>query len=294
MTTRRAASDRLACPTTTLGHAARLGLALLLGAALGCGDGGSAAAPSPEPLGACYGATLFGRPSANTGLDRDRCTDRCEECDGGSFAPPPYDGVFLAELRAWTLLDPPAPLAANPYAAAAPDLEPAVCAVRIEDREARTYRLEVWPSAEEAAARGAVVTHDGACGLCSDLESLAVYAGVGDLTQPVRACGIEGILGGEEQNMACLEAIGFNRACASIWYWNTVNTRAHCQDLCLQLYDAPYHEEGGALNACLQCDEDNSGPVFKAVAGRTRRNSGLATALCRPCAEVRPLSHRYE
>jgi hypothetical protein len=39
--------------------------------------------------------------------------------------------------------------------------------------------------------------------------------------------------------------------------------------------------------------EVQSGPVFKAVAGRTRRNSGLPNALCRPCSEVTPLEHSY-
>ncbi len=55
----------------------------------------------------------------------------------------------------------------------------------------------------------------------------------------------------------------------------------------------PYQLPDGALNPCLQCDEDRSGPVFKAVAGRTRRNTGIASALCRPCDEVSPLVHRY-
>jgi hypothetical protein len=61
--------------------------------------------------------------------------------------------------------------------------------------------------------------------------------------------------------------------------------------VCIALLDDPYHEPDGALNACLQCDEDESGPVFKAVAGRTRRNSGLATALCRPCETVWRVEH---
>jgi len=55
----------------------------------------------------------------------------------------------------------------------------------------------------------------------------------------------------------------------------------------------PYHLPDGRLNDCLLCDEVQSGPVFKAVAGRTRRNSGLPNALCRPCSEVRPLVHAY-
>jgi len=46
-----------------------------------------------------------------------------------------------------------------------------------------------------------------------------------------------------------------------------------------------------ALGFDLPCAQ--SGPVFKAVAGRTRRNSGLPNALCRPCSEVRPLVHAY-
>jgi hypothetical protein len=43
----------------------------------------------------------------------------------------------------------------------------------------------------------------------------------------------------------------------------------------------------------LQCDEDRSGAVFKAIAGRTRRNSGLPSAICRPCSTVTPLVHVY-
>ena len=42
-----------------------------------------------------------------------------------------------------------------------------------------------------------------------------------------------------------------------------------------------------ALNDCLQCDEDEAGPVFKAVAGRTRRRSGLESAIARPCSKAK-------
>jgi len=49
----------------------------------------------------------------------------------------------------------------------------------------------------------------------------------------------------------------------------------------------------GKLNECLQCDEDRSGPVFKAVAGRTRRNSGIQSSIRRPADEVSPVAHDY-
>jgi len=42
----------------------------------------------------------------------------------------------------------------------------------------------------------------------------------------------------------------------------------------------------GSLNACLACDEVHSGPTFKAVAGKTRRRSGLSSAIARPCLDA--------
>ena len=46
-----------------------------------------------------------------------------------------------------------------------------------------------------------------------------------------------------------------------------------------------------ALNECIHCDEDRSGPVFAAVAGRTRRASGLLSFILRPCAQLTILDH---
>ena len=92
----------------------------------------------------------------------------------------------------------------------------------------------------------------------------------------------------------CLLELGFTPACASIWAYNVEHTRAECQEICIELLSEPYHADDGSLNACLQCDEDRSGPVFKALAGRTRRNSGLASALCRPCETVWRIGHDYE
>ena len=135
------------------------------------------------------------------------------------------------------------------------------------------------------------MTHGGGCGLCSSLADLAVYAGNGDLTAPVRQCGLVGAVGGFEATVACLRELGFTPPCAQIWAYNTRHTQQECFDVCVALLDDPYHEPSGALNACLQCDEDRSGDVFKAVAGRTRRNSGLATALCRPCETVWRVEH---
>lgn len=42
------------------------------------------------------------------------------------------------------------------------------------------------------------------------------------------------------------------------------------------------NENSGKLNACLWCDEKTSGPGFKYAAARTRRGSGLPSAIPRP------------
>ena len=65
-------------------------------------------------------------------------------------------------------------------------------------------------------------------------------------------------------------------------------------DTCIDALDEPYHLPDGTLNPCLTCDEQMSGPVFKAIAGRTRRKTGLASALCRPCDQVQQIVHVYQ
>jgi hypothetical protein len=262
------------------------------GDAAAAGDGAPAdAAPVPPDADRCE--PLFGLPNARTGLAEAQCRPVCEACAATPFVPRVWDDAAIAALRAYTLVAPPARLSEDPYAAAPPAPEPegAVCAVVIEDLPTKRYRLETMESAEMAAARGAYVTHAGACGLCSSLADLAVYASTPDLTAPVRDCGLASR--DHAALVACIEGLGFSGPCADVWAFNTEHTRAACAEVCLRLLRAPYHEPDGRLNACLQCDEDCSGAVFKAVAGRTRRNSGVPSAMCRPCSEVPRIAHDY-
>ena len=253
----------------------------------GSSSGSSTEAGSTGPL-EC--TTLYGRPNENTGLGPDQCGPACPCLDG--WEAPEYTEADIAALEAFSLTAPFALLPSDPYAT--PDEYPldatSVCGVLVDGDG---YALQTFADDASAEAAGAKVTHDGACGLCSPLQDLAVYMRNPDLTQPVREGGIIGLSQGEEAQQACLRELGFTEPCAQIWGFNTTHTRTVCLQTCLDLLDAPYHEPDGSLNACLQCDEDMSGPVFKAVAGRTRRNTGLASALCRPCDEVRRVVHRY-
>jgi hypothetical protein len=245
----------------------------------------------PLPNLSCRG--LYGAPNENTGLSDEECFPRIE--NGETWLPRVWDDEGLAELRAWTLENPPPLLTEDPFITM-PDLEPdedAVCAVMITGAD--TYRTETFLSVGEAEAAGGIVTHGIACGACSSLEDLAAYAERPDQTDPVRQCTIENIGGTVEELEACIqEEVGFTQPCARAWAYNAINDGRECQSICIAELDSPYNEEDGSLNPCLQCDEDESGPVFKSIAGRTRRSSGLAAAICRPCEQVWRVDHLYE
>ena len=257
------------------------GLAILLLTA-GCGDG-----PAID-TGSCE--TLFGSPGENTGLDASVCRPErvCEGVD--DFVPPAYGDALLASLRDARIDSPPPLLTGDPYAD--PALIPAdptgVCAV-VGGRDG--YLLETFESGAAAAAAGGTVTHEGACGACSTLQDLAVYLAIPDLGTPVRECALIDLGQDPEATRACILDLGFTEPCAQIWLLNSLNTRQSCLTPCLEALGEPFHLTDGSLNACLACDEEASGPVFKAVAGRTRRNSGIPSAICRPGEDVAPIRH---
>lgn len=256
------------------------------------GDESSAPATQPAPAATCK--ALFGRPNAKTGLTDDQCKPQCD-CGGPVWAQPDYDAATIQSFdEGWVHAEPYGELTSDPYAGPTPMVDPTgtVCAVlpRAAAGSPRPYDLVTYPSEAVARMAGAFPTHFGRCGLCSTLHNLTVYMKENDLAGPVRSCGLKGA---EAENRACLEKLGFDKPCAQIWYFNTVHTREVCLDVCIAELTSTYHRPDGSLNPCIQCDEDKSGPVFKAVAGRTRRNSGLANALCRPCSEVQPLVHDY-
>jgi hypothetical protein len=210
-------------------------------------------------------------------------------------AKPLPPGRLIAVLRSKVPIEPLA-VKEDPYLiwhGKDPPQAPAgtVCGVRFE-RDQVHYRLTTFPATAVARKAGYAVTHFGACGTCSTLQDLAVYLEKPDLTVPVRSCGMKPEA---SASLTCLEELGFSAACAQTWRYNIENTRHHCFSLCMSSWikgEAPTHQDG-QLNECLQCDEDHSGPVFKATAGRTRRNSGIRSSIPRPNDEIAPVVHDY-
>jgi len=281
-------------------NARSLRSALLVLSLLASGCGGQEAVPSTEPPTSvtatsttAEGPVLFGLPGPSTGLDETRCRPERILPGEETWVPPAYSDSDIAALRSRTLIDPPELLPGDPYAD--PSLVPSdtsgVCAVLAEPSVAGGYRLATFPDRASAEAAGGVMTHSGACGACSSLQDLVVYLSNPDLGEPVRQCALLALTQGDQAALDCIEGLGFTAACAQIWAFNSYHTRAECLGVCLAALNSPYHLPDGSLNPCLACDEEQSGPVFKAVAGRIRRNSGIPVAICRPPEEIEAVLH---
>jgi hypothetical protein len=170
--------------------------------------------------------------------------------------------------------------------------EEAVCAVKYAE-DMIHYVIATFDSEEAAEESGFIVTHKGHCGTCSTLQDLATYLYHRDLTTPVRKC--SALVWFKPWTINCLEGLGFTSECAQTWYYNAQNTAKECFRPCIDawLKDDPLNNPDGSLNDCLACDEEQSGPVFKYVAGRTRRNSGIRSAIDRPDEDIYPIIHDY-
>jgi len=285
-------TQRLVTLFPQIGRAPRLGLSLISSLALfSCERGGAPmSADSTPPLSlpdpSCSG--FFGQPNEQSGLSALECNTACL-CDEPQHAW--GEPLASSPLLGFRYLNEPPPITEDPYLLGEPppELEGVACVIDVQWAE-MSYQLETRPL-EDAPPE--LITHLGPCGACSSMRDLEVYLTNVDLTEPVRSCGLQSITGGPEEGLSCLRALGFSEACSAVWYFNTVNTRSQCLQTCITHLNSPYVDETGALNPCLACDEAESGPIFKAYAGRTRRNSGLPSAICRPCSTVSPVSHAY-
>ena len=174
-----------------------------------------------------------------------------------------------------------------------------VCAVKFIDNVRKEYELRTFSNSRDAIAANFAITHRYHCGTCSSLRNLAVYLAKRDLTTPARSCARKLTLRGIKR---CLvEAIGFEEPCAETWAYNVAHTKRQCMTTCIKHYglwsvlrndmgDA-HVDDGGGLNPCLACDEYISGPGFQYAAGRTRRASGLTSAIERTTAEIYLVDH---
>ena len=141
------------------------------------------------------------------------------------------------------------------------------------------YKLQSF-SSKKQLPKHAIITHYGKCGTCSSTQDLAIYKKKRNLTDPIKRCALRGMLA-KKWNHKCVKNIGFSKPCAQVWFYNSQNTLKKCWKPCLKHYFSKNNISKSKLNPCLQCDENINGPIFKRLAGRTRRNSGIKSSIQR-------------
>ncbi|CAB9518186.1 expressed unknown protein [Seminavis robusta] len=150
-----------------------------------------------------------------------------------------------------------------------------------------SYETKTFSSREELdAAEGYFLTHYGACGTCSSTQDLAVYMEL--QYEPLGfECGALAI-SNETAAQECFEGIGFTKGCAATWLYNTIHTRENCLSTCLDFIGKPPNLDAPQcpFNACLECDEVFSGPIFRTTAGRSRRRSGVLSYIAHNCSQL--------
>lgn len=174
-----------------------------------------------------------------------------------------------------------------------------VCAIQFVDDSKVSYELWGFDTSLAATEANFIVTHQGRCGSCSTLQDLAIYLASPDLTSPARQCARSSGLNRKKQCFQ--EKIGFTEYCAESWAYNARHTRQECLGVCIAdygffnlifgRYPGSNVDDAGQLRPCLQCDETESGAGFKYSAGRTRRNSGIESAIQRRDTELFKVDH---
>ena len=175
-----------------------------------------------------------------------------------------------------------------------------VCAVGFADSTRIRYQLRTFPDPNSALMNNYIITHRHHCGTCSSLHNLAAYLRNPDLLTPARKCAKQ--LRADDIRECLMEEVGLGEHCAETWTYNVLHTRRHCTAICVRYYGLwnvlinnmtkPPTDEHGNLNPCLACDEYTSGPGFQYTAGRTRRSSGLVSAIPRQEAEIYQIDHQ--
>lgn len=155
-------------------------------------------------------------------------------------------------------------------------------------------------SKSKSKSKTTAVTHEGSCGVCSSAQDLAANLSP-TLDLDTYACTVSIIEnpsptwnGTFPGTVQCFKDLGFSEDCAVLWASNSLRTILNifvgaenencstCAEVCqpnpsLPICSSPLAPGTCDLAPCSACDEEVSGAIFGAFAGRRRRNSGIIT-----------------
>lgn len=234
-------------------------------------------------------------------LENSQCGDcwclydsaKNEECPKYPSWREEYSDGEIAMLRSHKLIN-PISLPCNPYENSTCNTVPALdeasmalCATKYAS-DCSTYELRSFSDLGDATAAGFTFTHLGPCGVCSTLQDLASYMANEDMVLPEKGCGALASASEAAAASCFAQTTGMSPTCAQLHAYQAAEIlRGPCRDACEKSLNEPYNLEPDCrLNDCLQCTDDGPGVTFMKFAGRTRKNSGIKSAVQRNCSDV--------
>ena len=175
-----------------------------------------------------------------------------------------------------------------------------VCGVKFVDQQKEKYHLQTFNNKEEALKAGYIVTHQNHCGACSALFDLGILLEKRNMVEDGRRCAKRLSLKGSKK--CHVKKIELTEYCSEAWAYNATATRNRCMKTCIKEYGLinmilgkfpdVYTNPDGSLKPCILCDELKSGPGYAYATGRTRRSSGIISAIDRAEEELYHLDYR--
>jgi len=157
--------------------------------------------------------------------------------------------------------------------------------------------LQSYPSWDDAEADGAIVTHVGACGVCSTMEDLAALMSIKDLTPAVSKCVVKVTLFGINlpNLIECVQELGLTFDCANLLSLNAIQLAQSCSVRCQNSVFRGEPPQGPAPNCdlsdCVTCTNEFIYPIYEAFAGRDTHRSGILAGYARSCADDVDITH---
>lgn len=186
------------------------------------------------------------------------------------------------------------------------DVDGAVCGFIFNNEDVtcngNSYEMKTFASSSDAESAGAVVTHESACGVCSNAQDLAVMGSKNtEVSQKFQSCGTAyytqvQVLSKDpnsffDELVACIKELGYTNSCGLLWAHQVAVSSSLCVNECIggaPLYgDPPACEYGD----CIKCTAEKEGVAFNKFAGRTNLNSGIRETVIRSCSDFASIVH---
>jgi len=177
----------------------------------------------------------------------------------------------------------------------------AVCAFLYEPEtecQNRKYQILNYDSAESAEKAGAIVTHSGHCGVCSDANSLwARMASIDDFEAETLICGVSYILNQNKETrfddlIQCAVDVGLGQQCALLWAHLGATLLNECSSVCTT---GTSSETSGPPPQCILAECPACPAAWNAnfaiLSGRTLVASGISERTAQSCSQFYRINH---